>query len=346
MIHQFLVVSLFLFSAVMLLSDELKPIRQWKGLHPDLALKDLCPENSLITDSEQLKKIWQLWRPDEDVPKIDFQSDGILVATVRGPNQMLINGLKVENGDLQFTTGSTRMAGPGFGYLLIQIPRTGIKSVIGIPVEPATTGNQTTKDSIEVVVVGKIQTGVMAIGGESTGTTITANNITWELDLQNDEQLLEAVNTIGQTFAQVKGRLTKKAGVEIRERWIVLVDSIVVVAGAAPDNGSWSIEIVTSGGFAGVSETKTIRSTGSVENEKKRQRISESWNLPPEKLHQLNRLIAETDWSSIPADTRERMWWMHFNIRSRSKLRRARHIGFPLTNLRSKIIGRSKPCSS
>ena len=66
----------------------------------------------------------------------------------------------------------------------------------------------------------------MAIGGESTGTTITASNITWELDLQGDEQLLESVNRLGQSLARVKGKLTKKPGVEVRERWIVLVDSI------------------------------------------------------------------------------------------------------------------------
>ena len=66
MIHQLLIGSLILFSAALLVSDELKPIREWKGVHPDLALKDLCPENRPIADADQLKKIWQAWRPDDD----------------------------------------------------------------------------------------------------------------------------------------------------------------------------------------------------------------------------------------------------------------------------------------
>ena len=39
-------------------------------------------------------------------------------------------------------------------------------------------------DSIDVVVRGTLRTGIMAIGGESTGTTVTARGATWELDLR------------------------------------------------------------------------------------------------------------------------------------------------------------------
>ena len=38
------------------------------------------------------------------------------------------------------------------------------------------------EDSITVTVVGTLRTGIVAIGGETTGTTITANGVTWELD--------------------------------------------------------------------------------------------------------------------------------------------------------------------
>ena len=38
------------------------------------------------------------------------------------------------------------------------------------------------EDSIRVTVVGTLRTGIIAIGGETTGTTITAKGITWELE--------------------------------------------------------------------------------------------------------------------------------------------------------------------
>ena len=311
MIQQLLIGSLILFSVVMLVSEEIKPIREWRGVHPDLALKDLSPENALITDSEQLKKIWQAWRPDDAIPVVDFQSDGILVATAHGPNQVLVNGLRIEEGDLQFTTGSSRMAGPGFGYLMLQIPRTGFNSVNGAPVPPAAKGKQVTAESIEVAVVGRVQSGVVAIGGETTGTTITANNITWELDLQGDEQLLEAVNNLGNSLARVTGKLTKKQGVEIRQRWIISVDRIVPLKESGPaGDGALrprfiKIEILTTGGFAGVNEKLTINADGTVENLKQRRRITENWDLPLEKLNRLHELVASTDWSTIPAESRE-----------------------------------------
>lgn len=301
MLHQLLIGSLILCSAALLVSDELKPIRQWKGVHPDLPQKDLCPDNQPITDEDQLEKVWRAWRPDDAIPQLDFANDIIVVATAHGPNQVLVNGLRIENGDLKFTTGSTRMAGPGFGYTMLQIPCAGIKTVNGAPLLPAKTQ---IAESIEVTIVGRITSGVMAIGGETTGTTIAANNITWELDLQGDAQLVESVNQLGQSMARVTGTLIKKPGVEIRGRMIVLVDTITALADESTTPGHWSIEIVTSGGIAGISEMQTIDSSGAVKNIKKRQRVTESWKLSAEKLGQLGRLIATTDWDSLPAKTR------------------------------------------
>jgi hypothetical protein len=45
------------------------------------------------------------------------------------------------------------------------------------------------EDSITVDVVGTLRTGIVAIGGETTGTTITAQDVTWELDFGKNVEL-------------------------------------------------------------------------------------------------------------------------------------------------------------
>ena len=81
-------------------------------------------------------------------------------------------------------------------------------------------------DSIEVVVTGTLRTGIMAIGGETTGTTITARGATWELDLSRDPALARKAEALAGKRAVVRGSLEVKAGVEKKKRWIVTVTSL------------------------------------------------------------------------------------------------------------------------
>ena len=93
-----------------------------------------------------------------------------------------------------------------------------------------TAGGETAgKDSeyIKVEVQGKLNSQVMAIGGETTGVTITANGVSWELELGDQRDLRRAAEQLHDKFVVVKGRLTLKQGVEIRQRWIVKVNSLV-----------------------------------------------------------------------------------------------------------------------
>lgn len=80
-------------------------------------------------------------------------------------------------------------------------------------------------DAIEVT--GKVETGIMAIGGETTGTTITTEDKkSYELDLHGDKALIKAADGLNGKQAVVKGKLTVKAGVEIAERRIIRVETI------------------------------------------------------------------------------------------------------------------------
>jgi len=88
-------------------------------------------------------------------------------------------------------------------------------------------GQESSSDeSITVTVVGTLHTGIVAIGGETTGTTITARKITWELDFGKNADLRAAAEKLDGKKVVVAGSLERRAGVEVPQRWIVSVTSL------------------------------------------------------------------------------------------------------------------------
>jgi hypothetical protein len=81
-------------------------------------------------------------------------------------------------------------------------------------------------ERIEVTVTGFVRTGVVAIGGETTGATITAKGITWELDFAKSGEARAASEKLDGKLARVTGELERREGVEIKERWIVTVTGV------------------------------------------------------------------------------------------------------------------------
>jgi hypothetical protein len=86
-------------------------------------------------------------------------------------------------------------------------------------------------DAVTVTVVGTLHTGVVAVGGETTGTTITSDGITWALDFADGAALRRAEAFNGKKV-RVEGTLLRKAGVEMKERWIVRVRMLSPADGA------------------------------------------------------------------------------------------------------------------
>jgi hypothetical protein len=82
------------------------------------------------------------------------------------------------------------------------------------------------EESITVTVVGTLRTGLVAIGGETTGTTVTAKGISWELDFGQHAELRAAAEKLNGKPVTVSGTLERRPGVEIKERWIVKVTSL------------------------------------------------------------------------------------------------------------------------
>lgn len=79
---------------------------------------------------------------------------------------------------------------------------------------------------IHVEIKGKLKTGIVAIGGETTGTLIVARGATWELDLGNDQDLRKLAESLGGKTVIVKGSYEIRAGVEVKQRHIVVVQSL------------------------------------------------------------------------------------------------------------------------
>lgn len=209
-------------------AQEIKPIETWKGKLRDESLKAHAPEQAFITDAKAWESLWKTWRSGEKVPQIDFTKDLVLVGTAPGPNLAGMSPRLDEQGNVQFVVFSTRIGGPGFGYTLFQMPRDGVKSVNGEAVPPAqgAPAEDKSEDSIEVTVFGTLKSGLVAIGGETTGTTITAKGITWELDLSESAPFAKLAEKLNGKRAMVKGSLERRKGVEVAERWIVHVTAL------------------------------------------------------------------------------------------------------------------------
>ncbi len=230
-----LLLALLLSSVVS--AGPIEPTGRWNGMIDDLTLREKAPKSGVLTSAAPFRELWQAWRGDEAIPEVDFAKNLVLVATVEGPNLVIMNPDLQADGDLRYMAAGTRRAGPGFGYLLLQIPREGVLSVNGqdLPGEADTAVGEAdgddapataTDEEIIVRVVGRLKTGVMAIGGESTGTTITSRGVTWELELGNDEARQQLARSLDGQLVRVRGSLRRVDGVERGPRWIVAVERL------------------------------------------------------------------------------------------------------------------------
>lgn len=81
--------------------------------------------------------------------------------------------------------------------------------------------------AVEVRVRGTLNHGIMAIGGETTGTIIRFGKTTWELDLRKNPALRPTAEKLNGKRVTATGVVREKAGVEIAKRTIVTVESLV-----------------------------------------------------------------------------------------------------------------------
>jgi len=82
------------------------------------------------------------------------------------------------------------------------------------------------EDFIRVEIRGTLNSGIMAIGGETTGTTVSAGEIVWELEISPNSDLAERLAALNGAEVVVTGSYREMRGVEVPLRYIVTVDSI------------------------------------------------------------------------------------------------------------------------
>lgn len=90
---------------------------------------------------------------------------------------------------------------------------------------PLENAKDKTSASVSVLCYGRLRHGIFAIGGETTGTTITFDQVTWELQLP-DEASRQFAEQHHKQPVVVTGTLRKVQGIEVPERWIVDVSRI------------------------------------------------------------------------------------------------------------------------
>lgn len=117
-------------------ADERVPvIRRFSGNVADLNLLMLAPKSSIITTQEQWKTLWSQWRPEQDLYTVDLDKVLVLVETTPGPNRIFSNQLERDSkGNLVYELAASEKAGPGFGYLIMVIDKSGINSIKGNPI--------------------------------------------------------------------------------------------------------------------------------------------------------------------------------------------------------------------
>jgi hypothetical protein len=79
---------------------------------------------------------------------------------------------------------------------------------------------------IKVEIKGRLSTGVVAIGGETTGTTITAAGATWDLDFAGNKELAAQAERYDGKMVLVTGTARVVPGVTRGPRVIVTVASM------------------------------------------------------------------------------------------------------------------------
>ena len=80
--------------------------------------------------------------------------------------------------------------------------------------------------AVEVRVRGILTNGILAIGGETTRTTIRFGKTTWELELQNQKTLNSAAAKLNGQLVVVSGLVRTQKGIEVAMRTILTVESL------------------------------------------------------------------------------------------------------------------------
>ncbi len=181
---------------------------------PGALLIKTAQEAGEFFDAAQLEKL---------VDQVDFNKQQVLVFAWQGSGQDRLTFEVAESYPEQiffrFKAGRTR-------DLRSHTQVFSLRANVSWTAPDGKLGGGGPREFVKVEMQGKLNSQVMAIGGETTGVIVNANKITIELELGNNRQLCAAAQKLHGKLVVVKGTLTTKQSVETGQRWILNVTSL------------------------------------------------------------------------------------------------------------------------
>jgi hypothetical protein len=109
-----------------------RPTNTWKGSVDDEKLRKEAPEGGVIVDAKTFEKVVKAWKVAAKAGSVDFDKELVLFATTPG-SRLNLSATLDEKGNLRPLGFGTADFGPGFRYVLISVPKKGVKTVDGKP---------------------------------------------------------------------------------------------------------------------------------------------------------------------------------------------------------------------
>jgi len=108
----------------------LKVTNTWMGAVEDEKLAKEMPENGVITNAKDFEKLVKAWKVADKVPEVDFDKEIVLVAKTAG-SKVTLSAVLDEKGNLKTGGFASNDLVPGFRYVIISVPKEGVKTVNG-----------------------------------------------------------------------------------------------------------------------------------------------------------------------------------------------------------------------
>jgi hypothetical protein len=112
---------------------EIQPLRKWSG-RMERDLRWAYPARGFLINQEELDRLWADWRIAGEKPRVDFATQMVLVRTCTCSHITLHPRLDPQ-GDLTIGVTITKDLTQDAGYVIFLIPRQGVRTVEGKPLE-------------------------------------------------------------------------------------------------------------------------------------------------------------------------------------------------------------------
>jgi len=120
-------------SPVQAAAREIKPLKQWRG-RIERFIPYSNPVGDYLANQAKLDQLWTDWQIPGKSPQVDFKTGLVLVRTCNC-SLISIAPLLSEQGDLHIQVTMTKDLRDDTAYVLVLIPRQGIRTIEGKPIE-------------------------------------------------------------------------------------------------------------------------------------------------------------------------------------------------------------------